>query len=65
MNNLDQPISYTADRKHFFHLLKNISLVTKKFSSRSLRSGGAAATVKSGVSDRLFKIHRRRKSEKV
>jgi hypothetical protein len=55
----NKPLPYTRMRELLFLLSNNI----KDFGVHSFRSGGAAAAANSGIPDRLFKRHGRRKSE--
>ncbi|XP_060597906.1 uncharacterized protein LOC132751710 [Ruditapes philippinarum] len=59
------PLSYTRARELILDMFEHIGLDKSKFGLHSLRSGGASAAANAGVSDRLFKRHRRWKSEKA
>ena len=65
LRSCDKHISYTCVRENVIEGLKNIVAETKLFGLHSLRAGGATAAANLGVNDRLFKKHRRWKSEKV
>ena len=65
LRSCDKHISYTCVRENVIKGLKNIVAETKLFGLHSLRAGGATAAANLGVNDRLFKKHRRWKSEKV
>ena len=54
-----------APEKSWKKLLSSIGLKAVDFGLHSLRSGGATAAYSCGVSDRLFKIHGRWKSEQA
>lgn len=56
-------LSYTRVREIVRFALVSIGLDVKNFGLHSLRSGGATAACNFGVSDRLFKMHGRWKSE--
>ena len=57
-------LSYTRTREIFLERLQDLGLDKSKFGLHSLRSGGASAACKAGVSDRLIMKHGRWKSEK-
>ena len=65
LRKINKPLSYATVRGHVLDLLPNIGLDPTKFGLHSLRSGGASAAANLGVNDRLFKKHRRWKSDKV
>lgn len=56
-------LSYTRAREIVREALASIGLNISDYGLHSLRSGGATAACNAGVSDRLFKIHGRWKSE--
>ena len=56
-------ISYTRTREIVLEKLSELGLDQKQFGLHSLRSGGASAAAYAGVPDRLFKRHRRWRSE--
>jgi hypothetical protein len=55
-------LSYTRARE-IIKALSSIGVNMNNYGLHSLRSGGASAAYKCDVSDRLFKVHGRRKSE--
>ena len=57
------PLSYTTVREQFRNKLIDLGYSTEGFGVHSLRSGWASAAAKAGVPDRLFRQHRRWKSE--
>ena len=59
----NSPISYSTARDIVLNAIEKIGINKKFFGTHSLRSGGATAAAKFGVSDRLFKQHGRWKSE--
>ena len=65
LRSCDKHISYTCVRENVIEGFQNIGAETKLFGLHSLRVGGATAAANLGVNDRLFKKHRRWKSEKV
>jgi hypothetical protein len=56
-------LSYTRAREIVRSALATLGVNNRKFGLHSFRSGGATAACKFGISDRLFKIHGRWKSE--
>ena len=57
-------LSYTRTREIFLERLQDLGLDKSNFGPHSLRSGGASAACKAGMSDRLIMKHGRWKSEK-
>lgn len=58
-------LSYTRTREILKESLGSIGLKAVDFGLHSFQSGGATAAYSCGVSDRLFKIHGRWKSEQA
>ena len=52
-------ISYTTIKENLLGALEAIGCDPKKYGTHSLRAGGATAAANNGVSDRLFKVHGR------
>ena len=63
MSKINKPLSYTRAREILLEALYVIGLAMKQFGLHSLRSGGATQAANNGVSDRLFKVHGRWRSE--
>ncbi|XP_071133591.1 integrase/recombinase xerD homolog [Mytilus edulis] len=63
LSKLNKPLSYTRAREILLEALCAIGLDKKQFGLHSLRSGGATQAANNGVSDRLFKVHGRWRSE--
>lgn len=61
----NSPLSYTRAREIVLDVLSKVGLDKSKFGLHSLRSGGATAAARAGVSDRLFKKHGRWRSDKA
>lgn len=59
----NQCISYTRTRELIKEALSGIGLNAKEFGTHSFRAAGATLAAKRNISDRLFKIHGRWKSE--
>lgn len=59
----NEKLSYTRTREIVRSALATLGVNIRNFGLHSLRSGGATAACKFGISDRLFKIHGRWKSE--
>ena len=59
------PLSCTRSRGIVLEALSKIGLNPKIFGLHSLKSGGATSAANAGVPDRLFKRHRRWRSEYV
>ena len=57
------PLSYTRVREIVLSGLRKIGVDTTQYGLHSLRSGGATAAARAGISDRLFKRHGRWRSE--
>ena len=53
----DRPISYTTIKDAILASLTSIGLDARRFSTHSLRAGGATSAANQGVTDRLFKVH--------
>jgi site-specific recombinase XerD len=63
MRNSNIKLSYTRAREIIREALSSIGINMNNYGLHSLRSGGASAAYKCDVSDRLFKVHGRWKSE--
>ena len=61
----NKPISYTTIRQNLLKVIKAVRLNWKDYGLHSLRAGGASLAAKKGISDRLFKRHRRWKSDRA
>ena len=61
----DKPISYTRMRELFIECFSPFVDNIQNYGLHSLRSGGATAAAKLGVSDRIFKRHGRWRSERA
>jgi hypothetical protein len=59
----NEKLSYTRAREIVRSALATLGVNNRNFGLPSFRSGGATAACKFGISDRLFKIHSRWKSE--
>ena len=59
----NKPISYTTIKDVLKDELQAIGLDPKRYGTHSLRAGGATAAANQEVPDRLFKIHRRWRSD--
>jgi hypothetical protein len=59
----NEKLSYTRAREIVRSALATLCVNNRNFGLHSFRSGGATAACKSGISDRLFKIHGRWKTE--
>ena len=55
----------TQDQEIILEALSKIGLNSKLFGLHSLRSGGATSAANAGVPDRVFKRHKRWRSENV
>ena len=58
-----RPISYTTIKDAILASLTSIGLDARRFGMHSLRAGGATSAANQGVTDRLFKVHGRWRSE--
>ena len=61
----NKKLSYTRARELIREALSNIGCAEKEFGLHSFRSGGATMAAKYGISDRLFKMHGRWKSDQA
>ena len=60
----NKPISYSTVRSLLLQVFKSVGKDPKILGTHSLRKGGATAAARNSVEDRLFKKHRRRRSDK-
>ena len=61
----NKPISYTTIRQNLLKVIKAVGLNWKDYGLHSLRAGEASLAANKGIPDRLFKRHRRWKSDRA